>query len=127
MKYGSQIWDQFLNSHIKRITNLQNKSIRIINFSHFRISANIYYKSTNILNLANIVKLNNFLFVHDPYHNKLPATLTNIFSYTKGIHSHNTRGSKQQHISLPKVNTQTYGINSIKYSYLANSGTTNSL
>ena len=59
--------------------------------------------------------MNNFLLVHDNYHNKLPTTLKNIFSYTKDIHSHNTRGSKQQHLSLPKVNIQTYGINSIKY------------
>ena len=115
MTYGSQIWGQFLNSNVKRIANLQNKSIRIINFAHFRAPANIYYKANNILTLANIVKLNNFLLVHDHYHNKLPTTLKNIFSYTKDIHSHNTRGSKQQHLSLPKVNTQTYGINSIKY------------
>ena len=115
MTYGSKIWGQFLNCHVKRIANLQNKSIRIINFAHFQTTANIYYKSNNILNLANIVKLNNFLLVHDHYHNKLPATLKNIFSYTKDVHSHNTRGSKHHHISLPKVNTKTYGINSIKY------------
>ena len=115
MIYGSQIWGQFLNPSVKRIVNLQNKSIRIINFADFRAPVNIYYKDNNILKVTDIVKLNNFLLAHDHYHNNLPATFNNLFSYTKNIHSHNTRGSKQQQISLPKVNTQTYGINSIKY------------
>ena len=115
MTYGSQIWGQFLNASVKRIVNLQNKSIRLMNFAHFRAPANIYYRASNILKITDIVKLNNFLLAHDHYHNNLPATFCNLFSYTKNIHSYNTRGSNQQQISLPKVNTQTYGINSIKY------------
>ena len=115
MSYGSQIWGQFFNLSVKRISNLQNKSMRIINFAHYRAPVNMYYKQNNILKITDLVQLNNFLLVHDHYHNNLPAILNNMFSYTKDLHLHNTRGSKQQHISFPKVNTQTYGINSIKY------------
>ena len=115
MSYGSQIWGQFLNPSVKKISKLQNRSIRIINFAHFRTPVNMYYKQNNILTLTDIVQLNNFLLVHDHYHNNLPATFNNMFSYTKDLHSHNTRGSNQQHICFPRVNTQTYGINSIKY------------
>ena len=115
MSYGSQIWGQFLNPSVKKISKLQNRSIRIINFAHFRTPVNMYYKQNNILKLTDIVQLNNFLLVHDHYHNNLPAIFNNMFSYTKDLHSHNTRGSKQQNICFPKVNTQTYGINSIKY------------
>ena len=59
--------------------------------------------------------MSNFLFAHDHYHNKLPFTFNNIFSYTINRHSHDTRIIEHQPICLPKVNTQTHGINSIKY------------
>ena len=52
----------------------------------------MYYKENNIHKI-NVVKLNNFLLAHDHFHNKLPATFKNLFSYTKNIHSHDTRGS----------------------------------
>ena len=115
MTYGSQIGGQFLNSNVKRIANLQNKAIRIINFAHFRAHVGMYYQESNVLRFNDIVKLNNFLLAYDHYHNKLPVTFNNLFTYTKNIHTHDTRSSKQQLISLPRVNTNAYGINSITY------------
>ena len=100
--------------NIKRIANLQNKAIWIIIFPHYQ-EHGIYYKGSNILKINDIVKWNNFLPAHDHFHNNLPVTFNNLFSYTKNIHSRDTRGSKQQQISLPKVNINDYGINSIKY------------
>ena len=60
MSYGSQIWGQFLNQSVKRISNLQNKSMRIINFAHYRAPVNMYYKQNNILKITDLVQLNNF-------------------------------------------------------------------
>ena len=36
LTYGSQIWGQFQNKHIKRLAQLQNKAIRIINFASYQ-------------------------------------------------------------------------------------------
>ena len=35
MTYASQIWGQFSNRHIIRIQKIQNRALRIINFSDF--------------------------------------------------------------------------------------------
>ena len=101
--------------NIKRILILQNKALRITNFAPFRSQVNPLYKMNNILKIADIVQLQNFLFAHDYFHNKLPATFNNIFINVGNVHSYETRGSKKHQISLPRARTQAYGINSIKY------------
>ena len=69
----------------------------------------------NILKIADIVQLQNFLFARDYFHHKLPVTFYNIFINVENVHSYETRGSKKHQISLPRARTQAYGINSIKY------------
>ena len=63
LNYGAQIWGQYHNCHIKRVTKLQDKAIRIINFAHFRESTSKLYKKSKILKFKDSITLNNYLYV----------------------------------------------------------------
>ena len=68
LTYGVQVWGQIKNKHFHRLELLQNKAIRIINFATFKASVNPLYKNSNVLKLADIVNLQNFLFVRDDHY-----------------------------------------------------------
>ena len=77
MTYGSQIWSQIQNKHVKRLTQLQNKAIRIIHFASYRSA------------------VDPFLYVTNSINGNQPSTLKNIFTLTTNAHKHNTCGSAQ--------------------------------
>ena len=55
------------------------------------------------------------LFVYDSLNKRLPAILNNLYTYSRDIHSYNTRASSKLKLSLPEVDTTTHGLNSIEY------------
>ena len=117
MTYASQIWGQFANKHVIRIQNIQNRALRIINFSDFDApSTPLYYKS-NIMKLSDHVRFQNFLHVHrDLKENSLPPSLRKSFNITNDNHLYpNTRLTSNLKLVLPKVRTTNYGLNSITY------------
>ena len=117
MTYASQIWGQFANQHVIRIQNIQNRALRIINFSDFDAPATPLYYKSNILKLSDHVRLQNFLHVHrDLKENSLPPSLRNSFNITNANHLYpNTRLTSNLKIVLPRVRTTNYGLNSITY------------
>ena len=100
---GSQIWDQIQNKHVKRLTQQQNKEIRIINFASYLSAVDPLYKTLKILKLCDNIKLQNFLYDTNSINGNLPSTLKNTFTLTNNAHKHNTRGSVQHQIVTPKV------------------------
>ena len=115
LTYGSQIWGQTKNKHVKRIENLQNKAIRVIHFAKFNAPSNQLYKESRILKLSDHIKLQNFMFVYNCTKKELPTALLNNFNTVSNIHNYNTRGAHQHKMVVPKVNTQLYGIQSITF------------
>ena len=115
MSYSAQIYGQSANKHVNRISKLQDKAIRIINFANFKTSRSNLYKQSKILKFFDQVKLLNFLFVHDCLNYNVPLALNNNFKLQGNRHSYMTKASLQNQVSLPKSNTQTYGIKSIMY------------
>ena len=100
LTYGSQIWDQIQNKHVKRLTQLQNKAIRIINFASYRSALDPLYKTSKILKLCDSIKLQNLFYVTNSINGYLPSTLKNTFTLTKNAHKYNTRGSAQHQIVI---------------------------
>ena len=115
MTYGIQVWGQTFNKHVSRIQRIQNKAIRIINFADFKDASTPLYHKSEILKFTDHVKLQNFLHVHSSFKGNLPFPLKDEFQVTTDSYSINTRGAAKFKIILPKVRTQNYGINSIKY------------
>ena len=117
MTYAYQIRGHFANKHVIRIQNIQNRAIRIINFSDFDApSTPLYYKS-DIMKLSDHVRFQNFLHVHrDLKENSLPPSLRKSFNITNDDHLYpNTRLTSNLKLVLPKVRTTNYGLNSITY------------
>jgi hypothetical protein len=113
MNYGSQIWGQYLNQHVLRVVKLQNKAIRIMNFAKSQEPCSKLYQKSQILKFQDSISVNNYLYVHNSIHRKLPLALTDKFSYLHENHTQHTRQSAKQCIKLPIARTSAYGIYSI--------------
>ena len=103
------------NKYLKRIENLQNKAIRVLNFANLKAPSNPLYKESNILKFTDNIKLLNFMYVYDCTRNEVPSVLQNNFTPISNIHTYNTRSAIQNQMSVPKVNTQIYGVQSINF------------
>ena len=115
MLYNAQIWGQYINKYVNRITKLQNKALRIINFAQYDSPKDTLYKNSNILKFSDNIKVLNILYVYDSLKRTLPNILNNNFHLQKNNHSYMTKGSIQSHVNLPKSYTESYGIRSINF------------
>ena len=115
MTYSVQIWGQIESINVNRISKLQDKAIRIINFANFWNSRNPLYFKSKILKLSDRIKLQNFLYVYDSLKGNLPSVLNNNYRYIHNIHDYNTRITLLKNVYLPKARTQIYGIMSATY------------
>ena len=113
MNYGAQIWGQYSNSHVKRISKINDKAIRTLCFAHYQENASKYYKELNILKFQDTIMLNNFVYIHDHFSHRLPSALLDKYEYIHEGHEHNTRISSAHCIKLPKSRTIEFGIHSI--------------
>ena len=111
MRYGSQLWGQH-NSAVKKIQVIQNKALRIMNFSSLRASATPLFRKCNILKLGDIINVQNFLFAHDSLTCNLPSSLLGQFSLVNT--GNNTRNEMYHQLNRDRSNTITYGSFSIK-------------
>ena len=102
-----------MNSHVKRIKIIQNKAIRIINFSGNRTSSSPLYKISNILKFEDQITLENFLFVHDSLKKKTPIPLQERFNLIRNTHRFNVRISAKNCVQIPPARTNEFGIHSI--------------
>ena len=111
MMYGSQIWGQH-NRVVKKLQVLQNKALRIMNFSTPRTATAPLFKNCNILKLSDNIMLQNILFAHDSLKNNLPPSLSGKLSLVDTVN--NTLN--EMYYQLDKLTTRTilYGTNSIK-------------
>ena len=96
------------------IQSAQNKTLRIISFEQFTEPSETLYNRLKINSLKSNIILNNCLFVFDKLANNLPYVFDQFFKPFKELHNHNTRGSQQYLLNIPKTNTQMFGSNSIK-------------
>ena len=118
LTYGAQVWGQFFNQHILRLTKIQNKVMRILNFANFRDDPTPLYNKSRILKLSDHIKLENFMYVHNSLRDNLPMPLRSTFQLATNLHNISTRGAKTDKIVLPKVRT-ICGLHSINYQSVA--------
>ena len=114
MKYACHSWGQVQNKTFDMIQHAQNKVLRIISFKQFMEPSEPLYNPLKINSLKNNIILNNCLFVFDNLTNNLLDVFDQFFKPFKELHNHNTRGSQQYLLNIPKTITQMFGSNSIK-------------
>ena len=114
MVYGCQIWGQSRSTHVDKISKLQNRALRIINFKDRNASANPIYISDNIIKLQDFVKLQDCLFVYDYLNDSLPACFEDLYFKLNYLYFNvQTRNSNLGCLFAPSKNTTRYGLNSI--------------
>ena len=111
LTYTSQIWGQH-ERIVNKLQILQNKALRVMCFGNPRSSANLLFKDSKILKLADFILLQNILFVHDNLRNKLPASLADKFTFTNTGNS--TRNVLNNQLNSLKTRTILYGSKSIE-------------
>ena len=118
MIYGCQVWGQGDKDNLEKISKLQNRALRTINFEGPRAESNNLYAGNKILKLEDLIKLNNCLFIHDHIHKNLPECFENYFLTLNSLYFERTKNAKLGCIFVPFKNSTKYGLNSITHQSL---------
>ena len=113
--YASQIWGHSYSDHFRKLVKLQEKALRIFNFLPDAAPLRDIYKNLKVLKLPDYIALQNTFLIKDFFNEDLPKPLNEHFKKLNNQHRHATRSSAHNSIFVPKVHTETYGKNSIKY------------
>ena len=114
LQYGIQLWGQ-KNQEIKEIMQkLQNRALRKINFKKFHHPIKHIYKDHKILKFADILKVQNCLFMYQFEQNHALATSFPTL-HSKDKHNYQTRSATQNLLDVPLARTNKYGKESVKY------------
>ena len=108
--YDCQVWGQTENQHTKKISLLQNKAVRIKNFTFDNTDQR--YHRLNILKLLTI-KVQNCIFVHRTLNKQTTICFHSYFNLLQRSQVINTRLCTLGCLQRSTFNTFTYGINSI--------------
>ena len=105
MIYGSQTWNQSIDTHTEKVFKLQNRAIRTITFSDFHADPDPLYKFLKILKLEDLITLQNVLFVYDHLKKTLPVCFDSYFKKISDTHKINTVNSELGCIFTPYMST----------------------
>ena len=111
--YGSLAWSFTSQNNLNKLFLLQKKCVRILSNAKFLDHTDPLFISLNILKIRDILTSQVLKLVFQFYNDKLPSELQTLFVKNELVHSFNTRSSNLLHV--PRVNTNHYGISSLKY------------
>ena len=113
MRYTCPIWGQN-KGKIKKISELQDKAKRIINFKPKNYPVAELYKNSRILKLSDYIKLLNCMFVRDTLTaTQIPAFKNYFKKLKKSIDT--IRHTSEDTVEIPQPITETYGRYSIHF------------
>ena len=112
--YACQMWGQ-REDLINKISDIQNKAIRIINFKPKNYPGGKLYQSNKILKLRDYIGLANSICVKSVLEDSHLRIFTDIFKKVNEIHNYTTRLSLRNSVKITQPKTETYGRYSIKH------------
>ena len=113
--YGIEVWSQTYPSHLKPISTLQKKAIRIITFSEPHSRSEPIFKSLNILKFLDLADIYILKFVYLWENKQLPTCFYDFYDSLNVIHRFNTRQTQNRNIYIKSVNSDQFGKRSIRY------------
>ena len=111
--YGCQIWGQ-QQTTIQKLSQIQNKALRIINFKPFNYPVDELYADNKILKIKDYINLLNCMFVKNVLSKDCLSIFTNFFTKSEETHNYSTRHSNRNSVEVPQSRTTSYGTYSIK-------------
>ena len=115
MIYLCQTWGQSKTGLFNKIEKLQDKALRIINFLPNTALVSEIYKTPKNSKTSDYISFQNALLVKNYFENQLPQPLLNFFKKTTKRHNHSKRSVSKNFAFVEKANSNSYGIDSVRY------------
>ena len=113
--YACEIWGQNQNNILfRKISELQKKSLRLINFKCYDAPTDPLFKDNKILKLSDFITYKNALFVRECLRKENLAIFNDMFPLANQNHNYNTRSSCRHQLDIPHIRTTHYGGNSFR-------------
>ena len=101
------MWSLTTVNNINTIRIVQKKYIRIINHAPYSHTSNLF-EENKLLKLDDIIKFEQLKLVFLFKNGDLPKELNTLFKLN--INPYNTRNASKGSLSIPKINTTSFGI-----------------
>ena len=98
----------------EKLSTLQNKAIRMINFKQHDHSVDELYNTNGILKIKDYIDLLHCLFVKTVLYNESLPAFSKYFERSYNLHNHTTRQANHNSVKIYHMNTQSYGYNSVR-------------
>ena len=113
--YACEIWGQNQNNvFFRKISELQKKSLRLINFKCYNAPTDPLFKDNKILKISDFIAYKNVLFVRECLRKENLTIFNDMFPLANQNHNYNTRSAYRHQLDIPQTRTVHYGGNSFK-------------
>ena len=115
LSYGLFVWGLTCESYKLASFRLQKKVVKCIHSEPLHTHSIPLFKSSNLLKLDDLLKVNILSFVYKATNNLTPSCFQDYFIYNSNIHGYKTRQVERGDLYKKHRNTNMYGLRSMKY------------
>ena len=115
MNYGSLVWTLTTKKNLEKISILQRKCIRIINFLDYRDPTTNNFYTNKIIKFSDTIITNQLILAYQFNNKQLPLDLKDLFVYSNEIHRYNTRCAITSMFHIPSIRSTHFGKKSLKF------------
>ncbi len=101
IQYGIEVYGRASSTNMQKVQVQQNRALKILFNRDYFTSTTVLHKDLDILLVKDIYKQSIVKFVYKYNAQILPSIFENMFPVNCMIHTHNTRQSKNIHLSNP--------------------------
>ena len=114
--YVCEIWGQNQNNlQFKKLTKLQNKALKVINFLSSDSPTGPLYQENKVLKIADFINYKNALFIRNTLKRENPQVFHEMILMLNQNHSYNTRAATYHFLDIPQVKTTHFGQYYVKF------------
>ena len=103
LNYGIMAWGNSSQTHIDKITALQNRALKIIHNAHARDKPDPLFRKSKILKFSDLFHFQTGQFMYQFNKKELPMAFSNMFTKNNSIHNYPTRQANSFHLPLNRT------------------------
>ena len=117
LTYGCNLWGLTYDENISKIEVLQIKCVHIMSFAPFNAHTNELFINLGLIKTRDLISMYQLKLVYDFLNHHLPSDLNSLFQLSRDVQSTSLtlNSTYNRLLHIPKVNTSTYGLDSIKF------------
>ena len=114
--YACEIWGQNQNNlWFTKLTKLQNKALKVINFQSSDSPTGPLYQENKVLKIADFINYKNALFVRNTLKRENPQVFHEMFIMLNQNHNYSPRAATYHFLNIPQVKTAHFRQYSVKF------------